>query len=172
MRHIPNIFIPNSTDNPLLEVFIEKYDNFEIFWYHWNFDGPIWFNLLKPEEDFEPVILVYDSKDNFISLITRRHWEYQDYYVDEDELSIPPTILFDGEFHPPFPLTHENADWFDSKIKIMKPENYSPKVIDAGKIDPKFRIGKSHKTLPLQPPVLDPHDVAQEIQAKFTNTSI
>ena len=165
VRAIPEIFVPKSGDNKLDRILLEEDDNFEIFWYHWHSDGPPWFNFMRPEEDLEPVILVYDDEDKLCCVITRRHWEYQDYYVEEDGLAIPLTILFDGDFHPPYPKTADNTQWFEDKISNMDKGNLKHKIIKPEDVSPKFRIGKSHKTLVLRPPVDDPSDIARQIIA-------
>lgn len=64
------IFIPDEDSKSLIDVKLERHDNFDIYWYHWPQDG------FFPVEDYEPVILVYSSDGTLCCLITRRHWKY------------------------------------------------------------------------------------------------
>jgi len=98
LRVDPIIFIPNESKNPLNEVLVEKYDDFDIFWYHWPKDGEDWFHFIFREEDYEPVIVVY-CNDKVVCTITRAHWEYQHNDIKEMELVTPCQVLFEDQWH-------------------------------------------------------------------------
>jgi len=69
-RVIPKISIPKEKFS-LIDVLLERYAKFDIFWYHWPRDVPIiW------EEDYEPVILIYNSKGQ-VGYIISRYQELQ-----------------------------------------------------------------------------------------------
>jgi hypothetical protein len=149
----PQIFIPDEGVKSLIDVKLETYDNFDIFWFHWPRDGFV------PVEDYEPVILVYSSGNALCYLIVRRHWQYQFYSVDE--LSIPIEVLFEGPFHPPFAKLKQDDDFEKKKSKLI-PKKYGVKPINANDIDPMFRTGKDHPTA-LRRIFDDPTGIAKEI---------
>jgi len=39
VRIKPQIFIPEEGNDTLIEVLLEQYDSFDIYWYHWPKDG-------------------------------------------------------------------------------------------------------------------------------------
>lgn len=154
----PNIFIPSN--DTLIEVLYEHDENFQIWWFHFPKDG------FLPIEDYEPIIFIY--KHNELQyLITRRHWEYQTYYIEN--LYNPLEILFDGEFHPPFPRTKDGDILFNEKIKnCERLNNYEIKEISPTCISEKFRVGKGHPSSILKnwlwlKKIKDPRDKAEEI---------
>lgn len=153
----PLIFIPNEGPKTLIDVKLEGYDNFDIYWFHWPQDG---FFLV---EDYEPVILVYSSGGTPCYLIVRRHWQYQ--FYSWDELSVPIEVLFDGSFHPPFPKLKQAGDFEKKKARLVL-RNYDASKIRASQIDVKFRIGKGHPTS-LGRHIEDPLDVAMEIYSEY-----
>ena len=166
MRYIPDAFIPNSDDNRLIEILVEKHDRFDIFWYHWPHDGPNRIKSLIREEDYEPVILYHDADSSFAGLSTRNHWNYQDYVLD-DGLDVPPKVLFDGEFHPSLPRTKNNALLFDEKTRTMIASHIAPAVIAPTKIAEKFRTGKGHMTNLKFKRLEDPAEHAMEWIRKY-----
>ena len=155
----PKIFIPEEGNNTLIDVLLEQYDDFDIYWYHWPQDGYVFW-----VEDYEPVIIVYKG-DEICYLITRRHWSYKFYTADED-LKIPLEVLFDGEFHPPYPKTDENGEWFERKKEVLIPRDYQPKDIKDIEIPKKFRTGENHPTS-FGRRVKDPVKVAKEIYEEY-----
>ncbi len=162
MMLVPEIFMPNSSDNELINILVEKYDGFEIFWYHWPHDGDVLLRRFFGEEDYEPIILLYDVDGSFIGLVTRPHWKYRDYYLN-DGLDTPPKILFENEFHPPYPRTDENNLQFDEKIIKMISSDLIPIVIESSRIMEKFRSGKGHRTNYKFKKMDDPVSVAQQL---------
>jgi len=158
VRTKPKIFIPEEGDLSLKDVCLERHDSFDIYWYHWPQDG-----LFSWVEDYEPVIVLYKG-DEICYLITRRHWRYQ-FYTLED-LKIPVEVLFDGEFHPPYPKTDENEDWFEHKKAVLKSVQYQPKDVRETEIPEKFRTGKGHPTA-LGRRVKDPIQIAKEIYEEY-----
>ncbi len=147
MRITPTIFIPNSSNNDLIEVLIEEYPDFDILWYHWPKDGNYLKYRIVQEEDYEPVILIYDESGKLCELITRRHWHYQDYLPVE--LVKPIEIIFDGEDHPPYPKTHQNAAWFEAEKARLVARRYVSKSIVRNQVAKKFRTGKGHGANPV-----------------------
>jgi len=107
----PKIFIPEEGNNTLIDVLLEQYDDFDIYWYHWPQDGYVFW-----VEDYEPVIIVYKG-DEICYLITRRHWSYKFYTADEG-LKIPLEVLFDGEFHPPYQTNYFQISMILSKSEV------------------------------------------------------
>lgn len=153
----PQIFIPDEDSKTLIDVKLEAYDNFDIFWFHWPRDG--WFFV----EDYEPVILVYKSDNTLCYLITRRHWGYQFYSLDE--LSVPVEVLFDGSFHPPYPKLKQGDDFEEKKRKLISRE-YNVEKITASDIDAMFRTGKGHPTA-VGRAMEDPADIAKEAHSEY-----
>jgi hypothetical protein len=90
----------------LVEVLLEVYSNFEIYWFHWPRDG------FLPEEDYEPIVIIYSG--TICCVITRRGWTYQTYMM-KDGLKIPLEILFDTSFHHPFAKAQANSEIFEKK---------------------------------------------------------
>ncbi len=151
----PKIFIPSN--DTLLEVLYEQHENFHILWFHFPKDG--WL----PIEDYEPIIFIYKN-DKLQCLITRRHWGYQTYNIDD--LVEPLEVLFDGSFHPPFPRTKDKYERFEEKIRNCEElDNYEISKIDANNISEKFRTGKEHPSLAIRFFRLakDPIEQAKEI---------
>lgn len=153
----PQIFIPDEGSKSLIDVKLERYDNFDIYWFHWPRDGFFFV------EDYEPVILVYHPDHTLCYLIVRRHWAYQLY--SQDELSYPIEVLFDGSFHPPFPKQKQDDD-FEKKKAGLIPKEYDVESISANAIEPKFRTGTGHPTA-LGRSMEDPVDIASEIHAEY-----
>jgi hypothetical protein len=153
----PQIFIPNEGSKSLIDVKLEKYDNFDIYWYHWPRDG---FFLV---EDYEPVILVYSANGTLCYLIVRRHWQYQFYSLDE--LSDPVEVLFDGSFHPPFAKLKQDDDFEEKKHNLIS-RNYNVKMTNPNDIDAKFRTGKGHPSA-LGRTMKDPVDIAKEAYSDY-----
>jgi hypothetical protein len=105
-------------------------------------------------QDYEPVMVSYDSLGKIICLVTRRHWAYQVYGIDEG-LVVPPAILFDGIQHPPFPKTRENEEWFETR-KLRPGEelieiSLEPRLIKANEIPQMFRTGVNHPSKQANP---------------------
>ena len=48
MREVPEIFMPNSSDNVLIEILFEEHERFDIFWYHWPHDGTTSYSWDRP----------------------------------------------------------------------------------------------------------------------------
>lgn len=155
----PQIFIPDEGTKSLIDVKLERHDNFDIYWFHWPQDG------FFPVEDYEPVILVYSSDGTLCYLIVRRHWQYQFYSLDE--LSDPIQVLFDGSFHPPFARTKQGDDFEKKKASLIS-KNYDDmiKPINSSDIDAKFRTGKGHPTA-LGRTMEDPDDIAKETHSEY-----
>ncbi len=162
MREIPEIFMPDSNDNALIEILVEEHERFDIFWYHWPHDGDILSRIFIREEDYEPVILLYDADDSFIGVITRQHWKYQDYFLD-DGLDTPPKIVFNDEFHPPSPRTNKKSSWFDGRIRGMISSDLIPQKINSDNITEKFRLGIGHGSNKLHRIMDDPVSVSLDI---------
>lgn len=142
---------------------MEEYETFEIFWYHWPKDG------FAPEEDYEPVIILYKDGNKICCIITRRHWDYRT-VGSEDGLVIPPQVLFDGIFHPPFVKTSDNNEFdFDATIKNKNliHTRYEPKAIKATDIPKKFRTGDGHFTKPPWRKIEDPVAHARYVHRKY-----
>lgn len=161
MREDPSIFIPDEGQFTLKKVLIEKYENFDIYWYHWPHDGPKWFYSIFREEDYEPVILVY-CDDDLKCVITRAHWEYQYSDLVDSGLSIPAEIVFEDEWHPPQARTNQNIREFELKKLELIPTQYSPEKISKNEILDKFRTGRGHNTNIQNKVMDDPYQVAQE----------
>jgi len=161
LRTDPEIFIPLENGNPLDEVLTERYENFDIYWYHWPHDGPRWFSLFMREEDYEPVIVIY-CNDEVSCVITRPHWEYHYSSVKEEGLEVPPKILFEDEWHPALTKTKVNIREFELKKLDLTPHSYSPNITKSERISQKFRTGLGHNSRIGKPPVQDPADIAQE----------
>jgi len=157
----PDIFIPNSTTNPLIDVLLEKYDKYEILWYHWKYDGPPFLHVVKRTEDFEPIIIVYNDKNSISCVITRRAWEYR-IYDSGDGLILPPVLLFEEDFHHPLLQTKKNRVQFNQKASLLVQEPYRTKSITHSQISPKFRIGKGHFTNLPPRRISEPKDIAQK----------
>ncbi len=153
----PQIFIPDEGSRSLIDVKLETYDNFDIFWFHWPRDG--FFHV----EDYEPVILVYSSNGTLCHLIVRRHWRYHFYSLDE--LSIPIQILFEGSFHPPFPKLKQDNGFEKKKNKLVS-RDYNTEKITAADIDKRFRIGRGHPTA-IHKTMEDPVDIAKEVYSEY-----
>jgi hypothetical protein len=153
----PQIFIPDEGTKSLIDVKLETYDNFDIFWFHWPRDG--WFFV----EDYEPVILVYSSDGTLCHLIVRRHWGYQSYSLNE--LSIPIQVLFDGSFHPPFAKLKQDDGFEEKKVKLVS-KDYDVEKITASDIDEKFRTGKGHPTA-VGRTMEDPVNIAKEAYSEY-----
>lgn len=161
-RITPQIFIPDEGSKSLIDVKLERHDNFDIYWYHWPQDG--FFHV----QDYEPVILVYSSDGTLCCLITRRHWKYNHYSFDE--LSIPVEVLFDGSFHPPFPKLKQDSDDFEKKKAKLISKNYAPIMIGPNDIEPQFRTGAGHPTAVFGTGE-DPADVAKEAYSEYCGNS-
>ena len=161
LRVIPQIYIPIESDNPLIEVLVEKHPKYEIFWYHWPRDGPRWLPFFLAEEDYEPVTIVYDANGKICCLITRSHWRYH-FFVVGDGLILPPSILFEDEFHPAYAEMEYNKEIFNQKILGLRIFSYVPKSIQSNQITEKFRKGTGHKTNLFNLVLDDPIDVAEE----------
>jgi len=160
-RPIPNpqIFIPNEGTLSLKKVYLERYTNIDLLWYNWPRDG-----LLRWENDYEPIALVY--KDSDISyVITRRHWSYQAYSIDQ--LSQPLQIRFDGIFHPPYPRTMEGQEQFDAKTVTLVSRDYMSEIVDKDFIPSRFRKGNGHACMPGNKIEKDPVEYANEIYNDF-----
>lgn len=153
----PQIFIPDEGSKSLIDVKLEKHDNFDIYWFHWPQDG------FFPVEDYEPVIMAYSSNGKLCCLIVRRHWQYQFYSLEE--LSDPIEVLFDGSFHPPFAKLKQDDD-FEKKKNGLVSRNYDVEMINPSDIDAKFRTGKGHPTA-LGRTIEDPADIANESYSDY-----
>jgi hypothetical protein len=157
----PQIFIPDEGSKSLIDVKLETYNNFDIFWFHWPQDG------FFPVEDYEPVVLVYSAGNALCYLIVRRHWQYQFYSVDE--LSIPIEVLFDGSFHPPYAKLKQDDD-FEKKTTKLISKNYDVIMINANDIDPIFRTGRGHPTA-FGRTMEDPVDLANETYSEHCQST-
>jgi hypothetical protein len=152
----PRIFYPKN--DPPIMAYVETYDiekatksydaveSFCIYWFHWHKDG-IW-----NEQDYEPVITGFkDGKIQFV--ITRRHWEYQPYAIEDwgykldEDKALDTTesleVIFDGMFHPPEPKTKDATDYI-LKRDCLESGEYELRNTERNFIDQKFRIGKGH----------------------------
>lgn len=129
----PKIFIPIEDD--LIEVLVEEYEDFCIYWFHWPRDG------VYLEQDYEPIIVIFKD-DKIACAITRRHWEYQDHKAS-DGLVVPLEAIFDGMFHPPY-VKDINDEDYESKKKSLIPREYKILRTESSIIPPRFRIGEGH----------------------------
>ena len=152
------IITPKSEDNPLLEILVEKYENYEIIWHHWKYDGPKYLSWAIRAEDFEPIIITYDSKGNALCVTVRRAWKYITYKIKEDKVIIPITILFHGEFHHPFVKNENSLETFNKMKKNHEEETVVKKMIDAHVVPLKYRTGKKHLTNIMNVEQMDPTD--------------
>jgi len=145
LREKPVAFIPNENNNELQEILLEEHEDFDIFWYHWPFDGPA---LLGPvlEEDYEPVIIVYDDDGRICQVIIRRAWNYRNFDLEEYGLILPPTILFEKYYHHPLVKTNANQDEFELKRQGFPETDLDVTKISSDAISDKFRTGKRHRT--------------------------
>jgi hypothetical protein len=75
-------------------------------------------------------------------------------------------VLFDGEFHPPYPETDKNEKWFEWKKKSLTPQEYEPRDIRANEIPEIFRTGQGHPTS-LWRDAKDPVEIAREIYGQY-----
>jgi len=151
----PKIFIPNESWNELIEVLLEQYENFDIYWYHWPHDG--WIGYFIP--DYEPVIIIYKG-DSICYIITRPHWTYEPHGLEE--ITIPIEVLFDGSSHPPYPRTYDSVEWFHRKTSRLVLQTYDIRKVKADEIPEMFRTGEDHPTS-LGKRVEDPVEFAKEI---------
>ena len=160
----PRIFIPKEKPQRTMkkEVYLEQNEYFDILWYHWPRDGYF------PEEDFEPIILLYCDKINLSGVVPRRHWNYNPYKIQD--LSFPIELVFDGIFHPPF-VRHKNHDFIFSVKTFFNPDytDYDLIPIKKNNIPEYARTGKGHTSLNLlgRNEVMDPCDKAMELYSEF-----
>jgi len=168
MRIKPKIFITDEPKNPLINVLLEEYENFDIFWFYWKYDGPLFLSPLIREEDYEPIIVVYDNDKNICCVITRRKWNYRTFDIIEDGLILPPIIAFEDEFHHSDVKTRENEQIVDRKISRLVSGPYDVTKIDPSGIPQKFRTGKGHNTNYKFIECDDPRIVAEEARKDYT----
>lgn len=135
----PVIFVEDEGNASLKEVLLEEYKNFDIYWFHWPYDG-----LFIFPDDYEPVVMIYKAR-TICCLITRRNWTYQTYTLDEG-LVTPPEILFATTFHHPIAKTREEMEDFDAMKQDLIQQPYEPKRIKPNEIPKKFRVGEGHPT--------------------------
>ncbi len=159
---IPRIFIPSEGSRTLIDVLHEQYDNYDIYWYHWPYDGP--FSV----GDYEPIILTYRNKTNLCLLSTRRSWDYQPYTLDQ--LETPVELVFDGTlwgiFHHPFFHLSGFDDDFNNKRQGKIERTYNLDPINPDQIPIMFRTGQGHPT-GFGRIVMDPRDKAEELYHEF-----
>lgn len=143
---LPKIFVPNSPTNPLIEVLLEQYHGIDILWYHWLHDGDGAAGAFIREEDYEPVIIIYDRHNRVKRVIVRRHWEYKDAPIDGDHLDSL-EVLFDTEFHAPYVKTRNTSSIFNAKsLQLQNIPHPRPIPITSNRISKKFRTGRFHRT--------------------------
>jgi hypothetical protein len=83
MRPKPKIFIPEEGNNTLKEVLLERYDNFDIYWYHWPEDGSLFW-----VEDYEPVIILYKGVEICLGLTQLKFLRYARPYLGRNSSQI------------------------------------------------------------------------------------
>ena len=161
MKEIPIALIPNETkDKTLTDVYHEQHQGFDILWYHWPQDG------FFPVEDYEPVILIYDDKNEICCVCVRRGWDYKPAAIDE--LEYPIEIGFEGTFHHPY-IRYKNDGNFEQRFSNYEQVELQPTDIEPSKIPQMARTGERHITLGRRAwiPVTDPSKKAKELQLEY-----
>ena len=154
----PTIFIPKEGNRTLIEVLLEQHDNFDIYWYHWPWDG------IFRIGDYEPIILIYSNKKTLCHLVIRRGWDYKHYEFNILDQSIE--IIFEGPFHHPYAKKLDNNEEYHEKKKILVEGDYDPRIINSDQIPIRFRTGEGHITS-LGRIVEDPVDNAKETYSDY-----
>jgi len=166
MRHIPIALIPREKSHKTLQgIYLEQHQNFDILWYHWPQDG------FFPVEDYEPIILIYNDKNEICCVCVRRGWEYKPATIDE--LDYPIMIGFEGTFHHPY-LCYKDQQDFEKRFSDHIQTKLQPTVIKSDKIPPIARTGQKHPTLVRRDGfrVKDPIKKAQEIRLQYCMNNI
>lgn len=162
----------DSQENPYIVAHVEEYSNYDIIWYEWKYDGPPAVGKLFNLPDFEPVIILY--KDNKITcVIVRNAWNYIPSSIKDENLILPPHIVFETDYHHPLVKTQNNEDDFNKKISsLMTKSDYDVNTINASAISPKFRIGTGHPTKikKFWQNIVDPKDYADQAYAYYSES--
>jgi hypothetical protein len=152
--------MPSTESNALVDVLLEHHPNFDIYWYHWPYDG--WFRSVH---DYEPVILVYNDDCTLCCVIVRRGWEYKHY--EPSDLDPVIEIIFKTSFHHPFAKIQMSN--LSEEVETFVTRAYAPRQIISSDITTMFRTGQGHPTLTrrLGIPVKDPSMVAQHAFSEY-----
>jgi hypothetical protein len=154
-RLIPEAY---SQDKTLIDILVERYIHYDIFWYHWPTDGVAFFI-----EDFEPVILIYSR--NFLRAVTvRKQWNFHTTDINETNLPFPLRITFDPFHHHPLVVTNREHH---ISLNNFIPLQAEIKEIEKNKITPQFRIGRLHITNFKLRSQVDPVDYAEWLYNTF-----
>lgn len=161
MREIPIALILNeSKDKTLTDVYLEQHQGFDILWYHWPQDG------FFAVEDYEPVILIYNDKNEICCVCVRRGWNYKLAVIAE--LEYPIEIGFESTFHHPY-IRYKNDASFERRFSNYVQTKLQPTSIASSKIPQTARTGEGHITLGKRAwiPVTDPIKKAKDIQSEY-----
>jgi len=151
-----------SLDNSLIDVLVEEYQNFNIYWFHWPRDG-----VYYKEQDYEPVIIIYDRDGQICYLIIRRGWGYKQYSVKD--ILLPPQVMFDPVQHHPYVRT-KKIKWAwnaSEEVRQLIHIEYTPSSAAADTIPTKFRTGEGHESSNFRAVSRDPIDEATERHQQF-----
>lgn len=133
-RLIPEAY---SEDESLIDILLERYPHYDIYWYHWPRDG-----LAFMVEDFEPVIMIY-SENSLCSVTVRKGWSFYTTENNENQIPFPLRILFDRFQHHPLVITNKEHH---TSLNEISPLNANIINILKDDIHIRFRIGRLHPT--------------------------
>ena len=175
MNGRPTIYSKEVEDNFIIDLLVERYDDFEILWYHWPRDGSTtevhFAEILggSEEQDYEPIIIMYNEKGEICCMISRAHWKYRFFSEKEEENPIiPPEILFEGQLHGPMIRAEINEDRFLRKLLgLTTTSGFPERVVNRDEIPPQFRTGEGHGMNVFRIIVDDPFDVASKFHAFY-----
>ena len=142
----------------MVKILLERYPEFDIFWYHWPTDG--W---VLPVQDFEPIAILY-SRDKICSVIVRSGWEFVTTPNDTNQIPMPVRILCDPMFHHPTVITSSRIY---NAIRVLPRVFAKTIAINAQDITPQFRIGLGHPTNRSHGLFQDPKDYVRKIHDEF-----
>jgi hypothetical protein len=133
-RIIPEAY---SEDTSLIDILLERYPNYDIYWYHWPRDG--WAIIV---EDYEPVILIY-SEDTLCAVTVRKGWRFNTTDTALNQIPFPLRISFDPFQHHPLVITNNQNH---ASLNNISPLNGNIVNILKDDIPLRFRIGRTHPT--------------------------